>query len=256
MLAVLIFRGSPCLTQSPLQLRSWQNAETVCNHTLLSGTSETIVGAFQAEANIAYFEIALPLAQPGSPPSLRLYSRPYCKGAVHADEAGSWDKLHERFEVKRINHQEACSLDAACTNQAEKYFSCLRRTEIGGHHHIAGAYLLRYAQESSWREDNRRVSKMPALQRSAGYGPFLHNLHCRCYLTGDIARASRFLPSGLWRLPPGGRARSTPEVRPFVGRWSGHRVHVRRRNRPVHDEEIGRRRHHADRCTDYQCRHK
>src|SRR5205823_11714292 len=24
--------------------------------------------------------------------------------------------------------------------------------------HIAGAYLLRYAQESSWREDNRRVS--------------------------------------------------------------------------------------------------
>ena len=26
---------------------------------------------------------------------------------VNADEAGSWDGLHERFEVKRINHQEA-----------------------------------------------------------------------------------------------------------------------------------------------------
>ena len=26
---------------------------------------------------------------------------------VRADEAGSWDNLHERFEVKRINHQEA-----------------------------------------------------------------------------------------------------------------------------------------------------
>jgi hypothetical protein len=24
---------------------------------------------------------------------------------VHADEAESWDNLHERFEVKRINHQ-------------------------------------------------------------------------------------------------------------------------------------------------------
>jgi hypothetical protein len=36
--------------------------------------------------------------------------------------------------------------------------SRLRRAEIGIHHHIAGAYLLRYAQESSWREDNRRVS--------------------------------------------------------------------------------------------------
>jgi hypothetical protein len=70
------------------------------------------------------------------------------KGAVvHADEAGSWDNLHERFEVKRINHQEAYSLDGACTNWAEEYFSRLRRAEVGIHHHIAGAYLLRYAQE-------------------------------------------------------------------------------------------------------------
>ena len=68
------------------------------------------------------------------------------------DEAASWDNLHERFEVKRINHQEAYSLDGASTNWAEEYFSRLRRAEIGIHHHIAGAYLLRYAQESSWRE--------------------------------------------------------------------------------------------------------
>jgi hypothetical protein len=73
---------------------------------------------------------------------------------VHADEAGSWDGLQDRFEMKRINHQEAYSLDGACTNYAEEYFSRLRRAEIGVHHHIAGAYLLRYAQESSWREDS------------------------------------------------------------------------------------------------------
>jgi hypothetical protein len=84
---------------------------------------------------------------------------------VHADEAGSWDNLHERFEVKRINHQEAYSLDGACTNQAEEYFSRLRRAEIGIHHHIAGAYRLRYAQESSWREDNRRVSNGDQVNR-------------------------------------------------------------------------------------------
>jgi hypothetical protein len=72
---------------------------------------------------------------------------------VSADESGAWDGLHERFAMKRINHQEAYSLDGACTNQAEEYFSRLRRAEIGIHHHIAGAYLLRYAQESSWRED-------------------------------------------------------------------------------------------------------
>jgi transposase-like protein len=86
---------------------------------------------------------------------------------VNADESGAWDNLHERFEMKRINHQEAYSLDGACTNQAEEYFSRLRRAEIGIHHHIAGAYLLRYAQESSWREDNRRVSNGAQVERIA-----------------------------------------------------------------------------------------
>jgi ISXO2-like transposase domain len=89
---------------------------------------------------------------------------------VHADEAASWDNLHERFEVKRINHQEAYSLDGACTNMAEEYFSRLRRAAIGIHHHIAGAHLLRYAQESSWREDNRRVSNGEQVNR---IDPFL-----------------------------------------------------------------------------------
>jgi hypothetical protein len=92
---------------------------------------------------------------------------------VHADEAGSWDNLHERFEVKRINHQEAYALDGACTNWAQEYFSRLRRAEIGVHHHIAGAYLLRYAQESSWRENNRvsngdQVSRVAALAMKRG----------------------------------------------------------------------------------------
>jgi hypothetical protein len=68
---------------------------------------------------------------------------------VHADEAASWDNFHERFEIKRINHQEAHSLDGACIDMAEEYFSRLRRAEIGIHHHIAGAYFLPYAQESS-----------------------------------------------------------------------------------------------------------
>ena len=77
---------------------------------------------------------------------------------MRADEASAWDNGHERFEVKRINHQEAYGLDGACTHVAEKYVSRLRRAAIGIHHHIAGSYLLRYAQESSWCEDNRKVS--------------------------------------------------------------------------------------------------
>jgi transposase-like protein len=77
---------------------------------------------------------------------------------IHADEANAWDVLEARFLTKRINHSEAYSHDGACTNQAESFFSRLRRAEIGTHHSIAGRYLDLYADEMAWREDNRRVS--------------------------------------------------------------------------------------------------
>ena len=77
---------------------------------------------------------------------------------VHADESPAWNPLHARFAMRRINHQHGYSIDGACTNGAESYFSRLRRAELGHHHHIAGRYLIRYAQEAAWREDLRRVS--------------------------------------------------------------------------------------------------
>lgn len=80
------------------------------------------------------------------------------EATIHADEASHWDNLHARFATKRINHSEAYSLDGACTNMAESFFSRLRRAEVGTHHHIAGKYLAAYASEMAWREDNRRVS--------------------------------------------------------------------------------------------------
>jgi transposase-like protein len=76
---------------------------------------------------------------------------------VYADEAGAWNELHGRFTMHRINHQEAYSLDGDIyTNNAESFFSRMRRAEIGHHHHLAGPYLARFAQESAWREDHRR----------------------------------------------------------------------------------------------------
>ena len=84
-------------------------------------------------------------------------------------KSANWNELHSRFEMKRINHEEAYSLDGACTNWAEEFFSRMRRAEIGHHHHIAGAYLLRYAQEASWREDNRRSSNGDQVNRVAGW---------------------------------------------------------------------------------------
>jgi transposase-like protein len=86
---------------------------------------------------------------------------------VNADEASSWDSLHARFEMKRIDHSKAYSLDGACTNWAEEYFSRLRRGEIGHHHHISGPYLVRYAQEAAFREDARRVANGEQVARVA-----------------------------------------------------------------------------------------
>jgi hypothetical protein len=34
---------------------------------------------------------------------------------VSADESGAWNALLGKFEIKRLNHQEAYSLDGACT---------------------------------------------------------------------------------------------------------------------------------------------
>jgi hypothetical protein len=59
--------------------------------------------------------------------------------------------------MRRINHSVAYSKDGACTNQAESYFSRLRRAEIGTHHRLSGQYLNLYASEMAWREDCRRM---------------------------------------------------------------------------------------------------
>src|SRR5471032_981423 len=76
-----------------------------------------------------------------------------------ADEAASWNALHAGFDVSRIDHSKLYSTGAGVyTNNAEEFFSRMRRAEIGHHHHIAGTYLVRYAQESAWREDHRRVA--------------------------------------------------------------------------------------------------
>lgn len=77
---------------------------------------------------------------------------------IHADEGAGWDALHAGWDTKRINHSVAFKDEGVCTNQAESFFSRLRRMEVGTHHHIAGPYLDRYAREASFREDNRRVA--------------------------------------------------------------------------------------------------
>lgn len=75
---------------------------------------------------------------------------------VHADEATHWDALHGHYETRRINHSEAYSLDGICTNQAESYFSRLRRM-VGQHHYVSPRHLHQYAAHAAWLEDHRRL---------------------------------------------------------------------------------------------------
>jgi transposase-like protein len=102
---------------------------------------------------------------------------------IHADESGAWNILHASYLMKRVNHStEFKSEDGGCTNQAESYFSRLRRAEFGIHHRISGHLLQAYANECAWREDNRRVAngtqwrwvigaalRNPKSERWAGY---------------------------------------------------------------------------------------
>ncbi len=103
---------------------------------------------------------------------------------IHADEAAGWDRLHAHYEMRRINHSVAYSLDGACTNQAESFFSRLRRAEIGQHHHISGQYLSAYAGEMAWREDNRRQSNGA-----------LHEMATRAALSHPVSRTW----AGYWQ---------------------------------------------------------
>ena len=101
--------------------------------------------------------LVLPAAFPSEAAALSYIRTHVAAGTeVHADDASGWNALHGHYVVKRINHQVAYSMDGACTNGAESFFSRLRRAENGHHHHIAGAYLARYAQESAFRESRRR----------------------------------------------------------------------------------------------------
>lgn len=89
---------------------------------------------------------------------------------IHADEASHWDVLHERFVTLRINHSEAYSDGETCTNQAESFFSRLRRMVEGQHHHVSPQYLHQYATEAAWKEDHRRLDNGALTRRAVRLG--------------------------------------------------------------------------------------
>jgi hypothetical protein len=102
---------------------------------------------------------------------------------IMADEASGWDDIHASHRAGRINHSERYAEGIVNTNQMESFFSRLRRCEVGTYHHVSGQYLVRYAHDAAWRENNRRKD--------------------------DKARAFAMLQSGL----------AAPQSRSFCGYW-------------------------------------
>jgi hypothetical protein len=94
--------------------------------------------------------------------------------------------------------------------------ACLRRAEIGIHHHIAGAYLLRYAQESSWQEDNRRASNGDQVSRVAALA---------------MKRGKSVDFTGYWQRHGGPGSAQSPNAMPDVPTAAGATVRHRRCDR-------------------------
>ena len=65
-------------------------------------------------------------------------------------------------------HSEAHSTPEGCTNQAESFFSRLRRMIRGQHHYVSPQYLHQYATHAAWLEDHRRLDNGALAHRALG----------------------------------------------------------------------------------------
>ena len=117
-----------------------------------TGKRQVVVVAREASGR------TLPFIVPRESEAVPLIRQSVSSGTiVHADESNAWERLHASYDMRRVNHSaEYVGEDGASVNQAESYFSRLRRAEFGIHHRISGQYLYQYANEMAWREDRRR----------------------------------------------------------------------------------------------------
>lgn len=78
---------------------------------------------------------------------------------INTDESHAYDVLMPFYDLCTVNHKEEYRSDLGVTNnQAESYFARFKRMYYGQMHKMSNAYLLNYANEVAYREDNRRVS--------------------------------------------------------------------------------------------------
>ncbi len=115
------------------------------------GAVRTRVAVATAESEKAASFLAKKLVQPNS--------------LIMTDENAAYSTLASWCVHKTVEHSLMfCGPDGENENQAESYFSRLRRAEYGTYHGFRPKYLVDYAQEFAWREDMRRCTELEKLK--------------------------------------------------------------------------------------------
>lgn len=84
---------------------------------------------------------------------------------IMTDENAAYSHLSKAYDHHCVEHsREFCTMDGVNENQAESFFSRMRRAEYGVFHGYRPKYLADYAQEFAWREDVRRQTERQKLQ--------------------------------------------------------------------------------------------
>lgn len=91
------------------------------------------------------------------------------EATVMTDEAPAFSSFSRIWDHQVVRHAvEYSTSDGVNENQAESYFSRLRRWEYGVAHRVTPKYLMDYACEMAWREDTRRTDPLKRLHELMG----------------------------------------------------------------------------------------
>lgn len=87
---------------------------------------------------------------------------------IETDESPAYLQCAIGYKHESVQHsKEYSTIDGVNNNQAESFFSRMRRWEYGISHRLEAKYMQDYANEFAWREDTRRYTQMEKLQSLA-----------------------------------------------------------------------------------------
>ncbi len=120
------------------------------------------------------------------------------KGArVMTDEHPAYGQFMARYEHATVNHSFEFSTDKGINNnQAESFFSRMRRMVWGQIHRLTPKYMLDYTTEIAWREDWRRRSTSMQVDELLGMALKKKSTWWRGYWQGHHRQTEVFFAGG------------------------------------------------------------